>query len=308
MSINTQFDTAWQCLLELTPDRTPVSGDRHKLRDAIAHGADLRVFTEWLFEEHIAPDLSRPMRDEEAGLIQEVIDFRQTIVVDSDNAVGITNLRQAILPLIGFNPNGSPRMSFFMYDLDGRQACANVLLDDTPLSAEPGATRIIPARAEMPKMSEVEQHDAGTSGPSVNFIYDFERYRYFVRSDWQQLLHHDASGQIIDGSFDELHAAHRSGCELKVAIRNLAGGELEHEVISLVGTSWVHTARGELEGLTHPLVRLIPGRPIKYASGNWDVAWVFMSTNGDAKLRVLDPYTRQFRDETGKFACRWFVR
>ena len=297
---------SWRCLLELNPRRQVVSGDRAALCAAIARGADLRVFTEWLFEEHVAPGLGRPARDDEAGLLQEVIDFRQTIVVADAYAAGITTQRQAILPLVGFNPDGPARLSFFLYDLEGRQACATILLDPEPRS-EPGSMRLVPPRADMPKMSQAEQYDQATTAPSINFIYDFERYRYFVRDDWRQVLSHDGNGEVIDGSFDDLHEAHHSGCELKVAVRDLAAGE-SNEILSLVGTSWVHTARRELEGLTHPLVRLDASRPLKYASGTWTVAWVFLSTNGSAKLRVLDPYRRRFHEEAGNFACRWFVR
>jgi hypothetical protein len=166
---------------------------------------------------------------------------------------------------------------------------------------------MLPPRADMPKMGSAEQHDVNTCAPSVNFVYEMERYRYYVRDDWRLALSHDADGNVIDGSFEALHDAHRSGCELKVAVRDLAAGEY-HEVISLVGTSWVHTARRELEGLTHPLVRIVATRPLKYTSRGWDVAWVFVSTAGTAKVRRLDPYQRRFHNEATRLACRWFVR
>jgi hypothetical protein len=296
----------WQCLLELDSDRRVVSGNRAALRAALARGADFRMYTEWLFEEHIAPDLGRAARGDEAGVVQEVIDFRQVILVGDDDAAGVTTQRQAITPTIGFNPNGPPRMSFFMYDLDGRQACANLMLDASAYT-EPGRCDVPPPRADMPKMHDLVRQDIGTRGPSVNFIYDMERYRYFVRDDWRMMLHHDEQGHVLEGSLDALHAMHQKGCELKVAVRDLAVGD-PHEVISLTGTSWVHAGRRELETLTHPLVCIRASRPLQYASGSWDVAWVFLSTSGAATVRRLDAHSRTLRDQPNRFAVRWFVR
>lgn len=297
----------WTCVQELDANRHPVTGSDRAVSEAVARGADLRVYTEWRFEEHVAPDLNRPAETDECGLMQEVIDFRQTIFVEPSYAVGVTTLRQAILPIAGFNPQGVPRMSFFMYDVQGRQRCANVLLDDNAAPAEAGNVRIMPMRDDMPLMSEVELHDENTKAPSTNFIYRMERYRYFVRDDWREVLAHDATGEVASGSFEALHTAHHAGCDLKVAIRNLAGGDT-HEIISPVGTSWVHTTRAALESLTHPLVRVRGATPLKYSSGNWDVAWIFVSTTGKATVRRLDPYRRVFVDEATQLACRWFAR
>ena len=303
---NTTADT-WDCLLELDANRNPVAGGRRAVCDALGRGADLRLYSEWYFEEHVAPELGRPASDDERGLCQEVIDFRQVIRVGDDDAAGVTTLRQAILPILGFNPSGPARMSFFKYNVDGSQGCANVLLDDNAPINEPGRTQVVPAREDMPKMSEVELHDEGTKAPSANFVYDFERYRFFVRDDWRELLDHEADGAVNSGSFKALHEAHHAGCELKVAIRDLADGA-PHEVFSLVGTTWIHTGRGELEALTHPLVRIIADTPLKYTSGRWDVAWIFLSTSGEATLRRLDPYRRTFTDRKLRLACRWFAR
>jgi hypothetical protein len=148
------------------------------------------------------------------------------------------------------------------------------MLDDGAYAAAPGTTHVPPPRDDMPKIYDVRQHDIGTSGPSINFIYDMERFRYFVRDDWRLALGHDADGNVLEGSFDALHEAHHSGCDLKIALRDLAAGDA-HDIITPVGSSWIHTAHGTLEALTHPLMRVAASRPLQYASGAWDVAWVF---------------------------------
>ena len=48
--------------------------------------------------------------------------------------------------------------------------------------------------------------------------------------------------------------------------------------------------------------------PLEYRSYGWDVAWVFVRTDGHAAVRVLDPYTRRFADRPGRYAFRWFAR
>src|SRR5690554_4530351 len=120
----------WRCALELRSDRTIASGSFADLCAAIARGADLRVYTEWLFEEHVAPELPALDQPENHGLLQEVIDFRQTFLIDGRYAAGVTTLRQSILPIHGFS--GRPRTSFFLYGMDGQQGSAHIDLDDRP--------------------------------------------------------------------------------------------------------------------------------------------------------------------------------
>ena len=56
----------WSIALELAPDRSVRAGSKAALAAAIGRGADLRVYTEFVFEEHIVPggngDPNRPPR------------------------------------------------------------------------------------------------------------------------------------------------------------------------------------------------------------------------------------------------------
>jgi hypothetical protein len=163
-------------------------------------------------------------------------------------------------------------------------------------------------------MGPQEFFDVGTSGPSRNFVYDMERYRFFVRDDWEELLSHDAEGTVTGGSFAALEAAQIAGRELKVGIRDLAadlapgGAAPGAETFSLVGSGFLHVRAGLYVALTHPLVRVAAAIPIRYATRNWDAAWVFLRTDGGATIRRIDPYTRQWEDRPARFACRWFAR
>ena len=300
----------WVCALELAPDRSTTSGSAAALAAAIDRAADLRVYTEFRYEEHIAPGGDGdPDHD---GLYREVIDFRETILVDGRHTAGITTLRQPLQPPFGFNGT-SARMSYFLYQGDGRQACANVILDDSvgPGAVMPGVRVDLPTPPDMPRMSPEIVYDVGTIGPSRNFIYDMEVYRFFVRDEWEELLACDAEGRPIRGSVDNIEAAQIAGRELKVGIRDLAadlGAGPSHEVFSLLGSGFFHTRMRLYNALTHPLVRVAPAVPLDYHSRGWDVAWVHLRTDGEAVLRVLDPYTRRFSDRPTRFAIRWFAR
>ena len=307
----------WRNVLELAADRSVRSGSKESLAAAIGRGADLRMYTEFLFEEHIMPGGTDD--DRLLGPIREVIDFRETILVDGRHVGGITTQRQPLEPPFGFNGT-EPKMSFFMYTGDGDQALANLVLGANDGSVAAGLRSVQPTPADMPKLSPQEYFDVGTTGPSRNFVYDMEVYRYFVRDDWDEVLAHDADGVVTGGSFDALEAAQIGGREIKVGIRDLAadlgvrsdqGNEapaVPHEVFTSVGSGFLHVRARLYNALTHPIVRIAAADPLRYRSGNWDVAWVHLRTDGLARARHLDPYTRRWEDRPARFACRWFAR
>ncbi len=302
---------SWEKVLELAPDRSVTAGSKSALAAAIGRGADLRIYTEFLYEEHILPGGgSDPALD---GPIREVIDFRETLLVDDRYVAAVTTLRQPLEPPHGFN-GPDPRMSFFLYTMDGDQSLANLVLGADPGEVAPGARTVVPTPPDMPKMGVQEFFDIGTTGPSRNFVYDMEVYRFFVRDDWQQILAHDAEGTVTGGSFAALEAAQIAGREIKVGIRDL-GADIESagtrpgvQTFTLVGSGFVHVRAGLYVALTHPLIRVAGGIPIRYGSGNWDVAWIFLRTDGQAQVRRIDPYTRRWEDRHARFACRWFAR
>lgn len=173
-----------------------------------------------------------------------------------------------------------------------------------------GSCRISPTPDNMPKFSPTVSFDVGTLAPSLNFIYDMEVYRFWVRDDWEEVLAHDEAGQVTGGCFTDLQAAQAQGREIKVGVRDLCvdlGAGPGHKVFTHLGSSFVHTARHTFEVLSHPLVRLAPAIPLVYGSGQWDVSWVFLRTDGFAVRRTLNPYTRTFSDHELRLACRWFV-
>ena len=108
-----------------------------------------------------------------------------------------------------------------------------------------------------------------------------------------------------------------AGREIKVGIRGPGGRPEEgaapgpaaaHTVFTPVGSGFLHTGPRLYAALTHPLVRVAPADPLRYGTGGWDVAWVFLRTDGHAVVRSLEPYGRTWSDRPARFACRWFAR
>ncbi len=302
--------SSWKCVLELSRDREIQSGSEKMLADAVGRGADLRTYTEFYFEEHVAPFQGMEAAEDEKGLVREVMDFRQVYLEQGQHVAGLASPRQPMNPVIGFNGT-QPRLSMFVYNMTGHQSCGGLVLDDQVETMTPGCNVMEAAPDAIPKMSASECLDVGTSGGSSNFIYDMEKYRFIVRDDWTLLLSHDENGNVIEGSWEALAGAQQSGKEFKVGIRNLCGDlgdAIDHEVFTPVGAGFNHLKRRVYEVQTFPLVRIAPCIPLKYSSRGWDMSWLMIGTNGHAFCRTLDPYTRKFRDWEQNYACRWFCR
>ena len=80
----------WICVLEQNRQRQQVAGSKTALRDAICAGADLRVGTGFLHNEHI--DTTSDCNE----LIRKVMDFRVTYLLDNHWVAGIETLRMPI--------------------------------------------------------------------------------------------------------------------------------------------------------------------------------------------------------------------
>ncbi len=295
----------WQCALELDSQRALVAGDVDSLRTSIRCGADMRVGTAFRHNEHI--DVNSTC----AELICEVMDFRVTYLVEDRWVAGIENLRTPISLPEGFGPRAS--MSFFLYNEDGHQAIARPHFDGLPATGEPSPS-LVDSHADMPKYHESASWDAETNAPSSDFVFDFEYYRYFVREGWEQVLSHNAEGEVKSGSIETLVEAFRDGAELKVAIAGLCddlGSEgltpIQHEGFVHLGACYYYTEMNQLMASANPVVRTRATIPLGYGSGTWDFGWLMPRTDGYLARWLCDPYTLKFKKSTTRHAMRWFV-
>ena len=78
--------TEWTCVLQLDSQRKRISGSEAALRDAIYAGADLRVGTEFLHNEHV--DIGSECEER----VREVMDFRVTYLLDRHWVAGVETL------------------------------------------------------------------------------------------------------------------------------------------------------------------------------------------------------------------------
>lgn len=297
--------TNWQTVLTLDSQRKIESGDATALANAIRAGADMRVGTAFRHNEHIDP--TSDCND----LIHEVMDHRITYLVEDHWVAGIENLRVPIELPDGFGPRES--MSFFLYNQDGHQAIARPFLDARPAMGEPGISPLEDYTA-MPKYHELENFDAGTDAPSSNFIYDFEYFHYMVRSNWTEVLAHDADGTVTSGNLDDLTKAFATGAEVKIAVRSLcddlsidSAAVMDHEVFIHLGACYYYTEERLFMGSANPVVRTRPSIPLGYSSRGWDFGWLMPRTDGHVARWLCDPYTLKFRRDAQRYSIRWFV-
>jgi hypothetical protein len=199
----------------------------------------------------------------------------------------------------------------------------------------------------MPKYHEFDNWDADTNAPSSNFAYDFERYRYLVCDNWEEVFSHTADGEAEFGSIEAMQEAFMQGREIKVGIRGLCADLAEHlehgkgdrsnlcddqrsasvpaagpfrqigpvpfsvpdhTVFVQTGPGYFFTQRRLFSAGSQPVVRVRPGIPIRYTSGGWDFGWLMPRSDGFVDCWLCDPYTLRFRKSPGRYAIRWFVR
>lgn len=281
----------WRAVLELDSERRIVAGDASALRNAIRSGADLRIATGFVHNEHI--DVTSDVDE----TVREVSDFPVTYLVEDRWAAGIMSLRQPVsLSHEGF---GRPSMSFFLYNEDGQQGIARPYLDGG--GAEPAADH-----SSMRKYHELDSHDLDTIAPSSTFIYDFDHFRYLVRDGWREVLRHDPGGAVVSGSFEELAAASDLGRRVKVGIRNLAGGR-DNEMFVELGPLYHYTGRGLLIGESRPFVRATAHVPMTYGPSDWDFGWLIARTDGRCHYLRYDPATLRPEQLEIPLGLRWFV-
>ncbi len=297
--------SAWKCVLTLDERRQLIGGDPRELRAAIARGADLRIYSEFIHNEHIDP------KSASAEPVQESMDMRCTYLIDQRWAAGLLTLRQPVELPFGFGPR--PSLSLFLYNENGLQAIARPFLDGPPQLGPHGPSPVSPP-ADMPKYHEFDSWDAGTNAPSSNFAYDFGTLKYFVRDDWVEVLAHDGDGKVQRGSLADLTAAFRRGAEFKVGMTGLcddlskSGERVPHEVFIQCGSVYLYTQQPLFIAATHPVVRVAPAIPLRYATENWDYSWLVLRTDGRAAVLRYDPYTLRPDRAERKLALRWFAR
>lgn len=298
--------TPWTSVLEYDDEKRILAGSKEALTNAVRRAADLSINTEFRHSEHIDSTSDNP------ELIQEVAQRGVTYLLEDRWSAGIITQRQPIEPPEGFGPRAS--LSFFMYNQNGEQAFARPHLDGPPARVAPNPNPP-EFHSDLDRVRVWGGADRDTNAPSASFTYPFDRIRYFVRDDWEEILSHSDQGDVKSGSLEDLVKAFRVGAELKVGIRGLCSdlgkepsATLEHEVFINLHSYYYYTQSRQFMGATFPLVRILPSIPLVYRSQAWDFGWVMVRSDGHVALMVYDPYTLLPRRDFARCAVRWFVR
>lgn len=286
----------WQSVLELDINRNIIAGSPEALRKAINNGADLRVNTDFYHNEHI------DVRSDNHDLIHEVSDFPCTYIIDNRWVAGMMTFRQPVqLPGV-FGTKAS--LSLFMYNENGLQSIARPLLNggDAPIGED---TPILESKYHL-----LNSFDENTNGPSSNFIYDFEKYRFLVNDCWQEICSCDENGNVLSGSTRAIEEASMDGCELKVGISGICGnGGLDHTVFVQTGPHYFYHEENVMVTETRPIVRIKnPTIPLQYASGNWDYGWNIVRSDGKVSTLYYNPYTLKSERTFERHPIRWFAK
>ena len=142
-------------------NRNILSGSTETLNERIAGGADLRISTGFLHNEHIDPS------SEDNQLIVEVSTFAETVLIDGKWSAYFMTLRQPVGLRDGFGP--SKALSLFLYNQDGRQAVARLILD--PTESIDDSADVEDVDKILKKMHTFSINDSGTTGfPKTSFM------------------------------------------------------------------------------------------------------------------------------------------
>jgi hypothetical protein len=283
-------DTGWEFVYALDAARKPSFGNTESLASAIRRGADLRVYSQFRNNEHLDP------RSTNREIIEELMDFRVTYLLDDRWVAGIINMRQPISLPDGFGTR--PSMSFFLYNQDGKQALARPHLDGRTADYKRDEF------AALRKYHSLGEFDVNTRSPSKNFIYDFEILKFFVYDGWREAT-----------SVDELAHEFAQGRYIKAGIAGICfdvgantGNAMPHELFVECGSCYYYTEQKLFVAGTHPVVRVKPAIPLGYGSGCWDFGWLMLRSDGLVVRRLVDPMTMKFQDSRMVCQIRWFVR
>ena len=285
----------WNSVLEYDSQRNITSGSPEALRDAIRRGADLRIYTGFQHNEHI------DTRSDNDDLIQEVSDFPCTYLIDDRWVCAMMTFRQPVQLPGSFGRRAS--MSFFMYNENGYQSIARPYLDGGVFDPTIEDTPVL-----MSKYHAMSSYDEDTNAPCSNFIYDFFSYRFLVNDCWEEICSVDENGNVLSGSPRDIERASLDGCELKVGISGVCGGDLDHTVFVQTGPHYFYHNEGVMVTETRPFVRVEPAIPTQYRSGNWDFGWNIVRSDGQVAGLYYDPKTLVPHRTSERHAVRWFAR
>jgi hypothetical protein len=288
-------------VLSLNSKREIIYGSTSRLNEKIISGADLRICTGFLHNEHI--DISSC----DDQLINETSTFAQTVMIDERWSAYFMTLRQPVALREGF---GSPNaLSLFLYNQDGQQAMARLVMDGSIDKTHTRGSE----EAGMKKSHTQCVNDEGTPGVSRNFVYDFEFFDFYADDRYEELYSNDEKGICLSGSIDQLEEAYRTGRGIKISFTGLLSSMWENtdhrdEVFIHCGSSYYYTKDKLMITNTLPFISLPVSIPLLYRSRSFRYCWMVARTDGHVQVRSFDPFKNDWETVTYKLPVRWFAK
>ncbi len=290
-----------KCALELDINRNIISGSTKVLNERIAEGADLRISTGFIHNEHIDPSSN------DNQLIVETSTFAETVLIDGKWSAYFMTLRQPVGLPTGFGPSNA--LSMFLYNQDGRQAVARLILDKDENEAASGDVK-----DELPikKMHVENVFDEGTPGISKNFIYDFESFRYLTNECYEEVYANDGKGACTGGSVRALEEAYAEGRAIKVAVTGISSvlwGETGHtdEIFIHCSSSYYYTKDRLMITNSQPFISVPADIPLSYKSKSYRYCWMVVRSDGRVEIRAFNPFAGTWQTQVTSLPIRWFA-
>ena len=280
-----------ETVLVLDSERKIIKGSAELLNRKIKSGADLRICTGFLHNEHI------DLKSDDHQMIAETSTFQETVLIDGKWSAYFMTLRQPVALPDGFGlPNS---LSLFLYNQNGQQALARVVMDGTPDTTMQKDSE----ESGMKKMHTISVFDSGTAGVSKNFIYDFEFYEFIVNNCYEEVPANDS---------DLLGALYRDGRGIKIAMKGLSEvmwGDTGHEdeIYIHCASSYHYTKDKLMITNTHPFVSVPADIPLTYKSRSFRYCWAVARTDGRVEIRSYHPFSGKWETKSALLDIRWFA-
>lgn len=290
-----------EVVLTLDSERRLKSGSTELLNRKIMGGADLRICTGFLHNEHI--DISSI----DNQLVAETSTFQETVLIDGKWSAYFMTLRQPVALRDGFGyPNS---LSLFLYNQNGQQAIARLIMDGT----DDKSMKRDSEESGMKKMHTINTFNENTPGVSRNFIYDFEFYDYIVNDCYREIYGNYKDGTCAAGNMGEIGEAYRYGRGIKLAIKGLSKimwGDTGHEdeIFIHCGSSYYYTKDKLMITNTHPFVSVPADIPLTYKADSYRYCWVVARTDGRVEIRSYNPFENIWETKAVNLSLRWFAQ
>jgi hypothetical protein len=290
-----------QLVLSLDPARKIKRGSTKLLNKKLAAGADLRISTGFLHNEHI------DITSDDNQLIAETSTFAETVIIDGKWSAYFMTARQPVGLREGFGyPNS---LSLFLYNQDGLQGVARLIMDGT---LDKSARRDS-EHGGFPKVRTFNIQDEKTAGISKTFIYDFEFYDYIVSDCYREIFANSKEGKPRLGSIDALAKAYRAGRGIKLAVRGLSQvlwGDTGHEdeIFIHCGSSYYYTSDKLMFTNTLPFVSVPADIPLTYKPKGFRYCWIVARSDGRVAVRSYNVFKNTWETRQARLALRWFAQ